>query len=158
MNDTDMYRTTLVTLLALAPLASAMAFDVEAVKTRVAGDFSKVITPAIVKAVEAQNAKHAGLTDADIKTKDSQWRAEVTASSRPMIDGVLNSGESKALKSFVGASGGFYSEIFVMDNKGLNVAQSDVTSDYWQGDEAKFQTSFGPNATFADEVEMDEST
>ena len=47
-----------------------------------------------------------------------------------------------------------------MDNKGLNVGQSDVTSDYWQGDEAKWKKTFlvGPNAVFIDKVEEDEST
>ena len=47
-----------------------------------------------------------------------------------------------------------------MDAKGLNVGQSDVTSDYWQGDEAKFQKSFGAGAgaVFVDEAEKDEST
>jgi uncharacterized phage infection (PIP) family protein YhgE len=30
----------------------------------------------------------------------------------------------------------------VKDNKGLNVGQSDVTSDYWQGDEAKWKKSY----------------
>src|SRR3546814_1455058 len=47
-----------------------------------------------------------------------------------------------------------------MDNRGLNVGQSDVTSDYWQGDEAKWQKSYqgGADAIFVDEVEMDEST
>jgi hypothetical protein len=35
-----------------------------------------------------------------------------------------------------------------------------VTSDYWQGDEAKWQKTFsmGPDAVFVDEIEKDEST
>jgi hypothetical protein len=47
-----------------------------------------------------------------------------------------------------------------MDNKGLNVGQSDVTSDYWQGDEAKWQKTYsvGPAAVFVDKIEQDEST
>lgn len=47
-----------------------------------------------------------------------------------------------------------------MDNKGLNVAQSDITSDFWQGDEAKWQNTFlkGPGAFDIGEVEEDEST
>ncbi len=51
-------------------------------------------------------------------------------------------------------------EVFVMDDKGLNVGQSAVTSDYWQGDEAKWQKSYGAGAgaIFVDEVEKDEST
>jgi hypothetical protein len=51
-------------------------------------------------------------------------------------------------------------EMFVMDAKGLNVGQSDITSDYWQGDEAKWQKSFGAGAgaVFVDDVDWDEST
>ena len=47
-----------------------------------------------------------------------------------------------------------------MDNRGLNVGQSEVTSDYWQGDEAKWKKTFlvGPNAMIIDDVELDEST
>ena len=47
-----------------------------------------------------------------------------------------------------------------MDAKGLNVGQSDVTSDYWQGDEDKWQRTYpvGPDALLIGEVEQDEST
>ena len=47
-----------------------------------------------------------------------------------------------------------------MDMKGLNVGQSDVTSDYWQGDEAKWQKTYGvgPSAVLIDEVEFDDSS
>jgi hypothetical protein len=33
-------------------------------------------------------------------------------------------------------------EVFVMDNKGGNVGQNNMTSDYWQGDEPKWKNSF----------------
>ena len=51
-------------------------------------------------------------------------------------------------------------EIILMDDKGLNVGQNDLTSDYWQGDEAKFQKSYGAGAgaVFVDAPEKDEST
>lgn len=47
-----------------------------------------------------------------------------------------------------------------MDAKGLNVGQSDVTSDYMQGDEDKWQKTYpvGPDAVFIDEVEFDDSS
>ena len=47
-----------------------------------------------------------------------------------------------------------------MDARGLNVAASGVTSDYWQGDEAKFRETFGkgPRAMHISEVEFDESS
>ena len=64
------------------------------------------------------------------------------------------------LKSKKDEAGGLFSEIFIMDAKGLNVGQSDVTSDYMQGDEAKWQNTYaaGPDAVFIDEVEFDDSS
>ncbi|MCM2475681.1 hypothetical protein HGO38_19585 [Rhizobium sp. CG5] len=116
--------------------------------------------PVIIEAIKAQNAAHASLTDADIDALDKKWRAEVDGSDRAMIDGILANAVSKLLQEKQAASGGTISEVFVMDNKGLNVGQSDATSDYWQGDEAKFQKSFGAgkDAVFVDEIEKDEST
>ena len=77
-----------------------------------------------------------------------------------MIDGVLANKPSKTLKGYKQAAGDLVTEIFIMDNKGLNVGQSDVTSDYWQGDEAKWKKTYkmGPDAIFVDSVEKDEST
>jgi len=116
--------------------------------------------PAVIQAVKAQNEKHAGLSQGDIDGLDKQWRAETDAASKPMIDEVLANSLSKYLVDQKNSAAGLVTEVFVMDNKGLNVGQSDVTSDYWQGDEAKWKQTFlaGPNAMFIDEVEMDEST
>ncbi|MBO3759987.1 hypothetical protein [Ciceribacter sp. L1K22] len=116
--------------------------------------------PAVIAAIKAQNEKHAGLSAADIDALDKKWRAEVETSDRPMISEVLGNDLSKMLQEKQAASEGTISELFVMDNKGLNVGQSDVTSDYWQGDEDKFNKSFGAgkDAIFVDAVEKDEST
>ena len=116
--------------------------------------------PAIVDAIKAQNAEHANLGDADIDALDKKWRAEAKAGSGEMIDGVLAKDISKFLTGKKEGSNGVFSEIFVMDNKGLNVGQSDVTSDYMQGDEGKWQKTYqaGPDAVFVDEVEFDDSS
>jgi hypothetical protein len=47
-----------------------------------------------------------------------------------------------------------------MDAVGLNVGQSSITSDFWQGDEAKFKNTFpnGANAVFIDEAEYNEES
>jgi hypothetical protein len=114
----------------------------------------------LVAAIKAQNAANVGLNQAGIDALDQKWRAEVEADSHPMIDGVLANAVSAFLKGKQEASGGTITEIFVTDAKGLNVGQSDVTSDYWQGDEDKFTRSFGagPAALFVDAAEKDEST
>jgi hypothetical protein len=116
--------------------------------------------PLIISAIKEQNAKHANLSDADIDALDKKWRAEVEASDKPLINATLANAVSTLLKEKQAASEGAIAEVFVMDAKGLNVGQSDTTSDYWQGDEAKFQKSFGAgkDAVFVDEVEKDEST
>ncbi len=116
--------------------------------------------PSVVEAIKAQNDKHAGLTESEIGSLDQQWRSETGADSQPFIDKVLKNALSQHLASLKAGQQGLVTEIFVMDNKGLNVGQSDVTSDYWQGDEAKWKETYlaGPNAVFVDEVEQDEST
>jgi hypothetical protein len=115
---------------------------------------------AVVAAIQAQNAAHAALTQAEIDSLDLQWRAETGAADRPLISKVLGNALSAYLKQALEHGQGVYTEIFVMDDKGLNVGQSDVTSDYWQGDEDKWQKTFpvGADAVFVDEVEKDEST
>ena len=119
-----------------------------------------ISNPAVIEAVKAQNAKHAGLSQTDIDNMDKDWRAQTDASSKPMIDAVLSNALSKFLRQQKDSTQGLVTEVFVMDNRGLNVGQSDVTSDYWQGDEAKWQKTYqaGADAIFIDEVEMDEST
>ena len=116
--------------------------------------------PLVVDAINAQNAKHAGLQPADIDALDKKWRAEVDAADKPTITEVLSSPLSKFLVEQREKSSGVITELFITDNKGLNVGQSDPTSDYWQGDEAKWQKTFqvGPGTVFVDEVEKDEST
>ena len=116
--------------------------------------------PVIVEAIKAQNAEHASISEADIDTLDKKWRAEAKAGGGDMISGVLAKDISKFLTGKKEGSNGIFSEIFVMDNKGLNVGQSDVTSDYMQGDEGKWQKTYsvGPDAVFVDEVEFDDSS
>jgi hypothetical protein len=116
--------------------------------------------PLVIDAVKAQNAENAGLSQDDIDKLDKEWRAETSATDKPLIDKVLARPLSKFLREKADETEGLITEIFVMDNKGLNVGQSDVTSDYWQGDEAKWQKTFpvGPDAIHMSDVELDEST
>jgi hypothetical protein len=84
----------------------------------------------------------------------------VGTGNQPLIQKVMSAPLSAFLSEQVAASQGRINELFVMDLHGLNVASSGVTSDYWQGDEAKYQKTYqvGPNAIFVDAIEFDEST
>jgi hypothetical protein len=116
--------------------------------------------PMIVTAIKVQNAQNAGLNQTDIDALDKQWRAESKDSQGPLISKVTQNSLSEFLRSVKDEGEGLMTEIFIMDDKGLNVGQSDITSDFWQGDEAKWQKTFSaaPKSMFVDEVEMDEST
>lgn len=116
--------------------------------------------PVLIDAITAQNAVTSAYDQAKIDALDAQWRAEVGAASKPLIDATLGNGASQYLAGVQEASAGKYTEIFAMDAKGLNVAQSTLTSDYWQGDEDKFTQSFGAgaDAVHIGEIEQDEST
>lgn len=116
--------------------------------------------PILIDAINAQNALSSGYDQAKIDELDKQWRAEVGATSKPLIDATLSNAASKYLAEVQAESQGKYTEIFAMDAKGLNVAQSTLTSDYWQGDEDKFTASFGAGAgaVHIGEIEQDEST
>ncbi|WP_424928519.1 hypothetical protein [Amaricoccus tamworthensis] len=145
---------------AFSPMANASEYD-DQLKSLVEAELLGWLNdPELISALKAQNEEHAGLTQSDIDGMDQTWRAEVGSSSTTMIDGVLSRTASVHLAEKQEASQGLVTEVFVMDNRGLNVAQSAVTSDYWQGDEDKFQQSFGngAGAIHIGEVELDESS
>ena len=111
--------------------------------------------PVIVEAVKAENAK--GKTLDDIKAMDEKWKG--TAGVADFMQALMDNPCGKRLAE-IQKSEPYFSEIFAMDNLGGNVGMTDKTSDYWQGDEAKFQKSFnnGAGAVFVDDVEFDDSS
>ncbi|MCO5731892.1 hypothetical protein [Rhizobium sp. SSA_523] len=133
-------------------------------------DAKSLVSPELVKniqsfigsdivrlSVEAQNTRLKDLKQEEIDQLDKQWRAERESADKPLIAATLSSPLSVYLSRIQGRSLGLYAEIFVMDRNGLNVGQSSVTSDFWQGDEDKFQKTFdvSGDAMFIDEPEWD---
>jgi hypothetical protein len=114
--------------------------------------------PEVIAAVQEQNAANAGITPDQIEAIDRQWRAERKVNGGPLSNAKMFNPTSQFLKGFKTAANGPIVEIFIMDNKGLNVAQTDPTSDYMQGDEDKWQKTFGagPWLTFIDKPEEEE--
>ena len=147
---------------AILTASAASAADVPpAMSHYIDNDLSAWVNdPVIVAAIKAQNAQTSGLSAEDILAKDTAWRAEVGTANTPLIKTVLDAPISSFLKEHMDKSQGRILEVFVMDSQGLNVAASGVTSDYWQGDEAKFTETYakGPGSIFVDDVELDEST
>lgn len=153
---------TTVATFALPATSLAQEHEFAEQLTELAGGLLQEVAtdPVIIGAIRKQNEQTGSHDAAKIEQLDSQWRAEVGAASKPLIDATLGTDASIVLKQIQEQSAGLVTEIFVMDAKGLNVAQSTVTSDYWQGDEDKFTLSYGAGADGINfgEIEEDEST
>ncbi|PHR22632.1 MAG: hypothetical protein COA37_10515 [Hoeflea sp.] len=133
-------------------------------------DINRLITPSVIEdmrewietdivriSIKAQNDRLKKLPQDQIDALDTQWRAERESDDKPLIAATLSNPLSVYLTRLQGKSLGLYAEIFVMDQNGLNVGQSSITGDFWQGDEAKFQKTFdvSGDALFVDEPEWD---
>ena len=134
-------------------------------------EINRLITPEVIQemrqsvetdivriSVGAQNDRLQKLPQEQIDALDAQWRAERESDDKPLIAATLSNPLSVYLTRLQGKSLGLYAEIFVMDHNGLNVGQSSITGDFWQGDEAKFQKTYdvSGDALFVDEPEWDE--
>lgn len=110
--------------------------------------------------IRAQNERYADITQNNIDDLNKQWRAEANSASQPLIAQLMGNPLSSYLIRKKAESLGLYTEIFVLDAKGLNVGQSSVTSDFWHGDEPKYQNTFirGPDAVLIDKPGFDEAT
>lgn len=116
--------------------------------------------PEIISAIQSQNTATAGFDEAHIIDLDTVWRSEVGSDNTPTITPVLNNAAAEFLRGQVAQMDGMITEVFIMDAVGLNVAASGVTSDYWQGDEAKFTETYavGADAIHFSDVDFDESS
>lgn len=150
---------TLLALLTLAGFPVVQAADEEAPASIVKMANSELAAlgsdPIIVAAVKAENAK--GKTLDQVKAADAEWQK--TAGISPFMKAMMESACGKQLAKMQTAKP-FLAEVFVMDNLGANVAMTDKTSDYWQGDEPKFTESYkgGQGAVHISKVKFDEST
>ena len=123
--------------------------DAEAAKLRAWGN-----DPVIIAAVRAQNSKR--VTISRIKELDAAWSA---GKNGELVKQVTTGACADFLRKLV-ATNARYRETFMMDDRGALVCATQRTSDYWQGDEAKWQRAFadGKGAVFIDRPRFDEST
>jgi hypothetical protein len=140
-------------------LGSAFSADAQS-----AGEVQKLLTdeaarleawgsdPAIVAAVKAQNAKR--VPAAQIQVLDERWS---TGKAEDVVRQVTTGACADRLRALLGAAHG---ETFVMDDQGAIVCATAKTSDYFQGDEAKWQRAFndGKGAVFIDRPKLDDSS
>ncbi|MEY4589474.1 MAG: hypothetical protein RL497_1550 [Pseudomonadota bacterium] len=93
--------------------------------------------PVLVAAVKEQNAKKMGL-DA-IQKRDKEWMAATGLDDQMKV--MMKNPAATELNNLE-ATKPYFFESFLMDSQGANVAMTNKTSDYWQGDEEKFTNAF----------------
>ncbi len=103
---------------------------------------SEQLSPLMVNEVfvaEVTKQNNLGRSLSDIQKICAEWSnaEEELAIMREMLTNATANELRKVLKDLPQVG-----EVFVMDNQGANVGQNALTSDYWQGDEAKWKKSF----------------
>ena len=89
----------------------------------------------LLVALEDSNQMQTALAPDVIEALDVQWRHEVSASEQPLISEIISRPASAYLRSVKELSSGLITEAILVGSAGLNAAQSDVTTDYYQADE-----------------------
>jgi hypothetical protein len=125
-----------VLLAALPPDGAAQLAKVDGLMPelrRIASD------PSVVREVKRQNAKRVPLET--LQKLDAEWTA--TPSLTPLKRRMMGNACARALYLHRDRLGrGVLAEVLIMDNQGALVGATRRTSDYWQGDEAKWLQSF----------------
>lgn len=152
-----MLRMLLVALLLFSPLSYAELTQEdlkEILAPRIEGLKFLTKNGMLLQAIREQNREERSLDD--IKKIDDEWKA----GSSPLIKELQENKAGSFLKNIIIQQADVYSEAFLTDAQGANVAAFPATSDYWQGDEEKFTASFngGEGKVFIGPMEMDEST
>ncbi|MDX1560608.1 MAG: transporter substrate-binding domain-containing protein [Marinobacter sp.] len=75
----------------------------------------------------------------DVMTIDSQWQALAPLATPEMAETILALPGSRALHAWQQSHQGLVTEVMLVNDMGTLAAMSQLTSDYWQGDEPKFQ-------------------
>lgn len=131
-------------------------------KTRVQVAFRqyhpKLMVEPVFEVLRRANQAHLTWSDAEILRLDQDWRGR-TPRGLSLIDQIASEPASVYLSRLVAAYPDSIREVFVMDARGVVVATSNPTSDYWQGDEPKWSRTFprGTPGQHIGEVAYDES-
>ena len=79
----------------------------------------------------------------EILNLDSKWQALAPSQPSELAANLLSLPTSKALAAWQASFDGLVTETFLMDEMGAVTALSQLTSDFWQGDEEKFSATVG---------------
>lgn len=112
--------------------------------------------PIVISEVKKRNSLNIPM---DIVLKiDKSWSSYPI--DHPVKKEMYETTVGKYLRTRVEFESSIFSEIFLTDNQGANITAWPITTDYWQGDEAKWRRSFnnGKGDTYIGKLEYDKSS
>ncbi len=140
-----------LTVLLLQAPASGLVKQVASARLNLAQTMAR--DPELVGAVAAKNAEKE--TAQTMERKDKEWTSRPDS---PLRKALTSSPCAQRLRKLI-ADDPMVVEAILMDGQGANVCISRGTTDYWQGDEPKWQKTFkAGQEVFVDEPAFDEST
>jgi hypothetical protein len=145
----------MVVMFALAFAGSARAQSADALQKALNREATSLASwttnKTIVDAVKQQNAKN--VAAAEVQKIDKEWQGGGAAAA---VKQATTGPCADALRTLT-SSNARYGETFVTDTRGAIVCATQRTSDYWQGDEPKWERPFTDGKAFIDRPRMDDS-
>ncbi|OZB14742.1 MAG: hypothetical protein B7X58_07435, partial [Marinobacter sp. 34-60-7] len=105
------------------------------------------LTDNLIQNVDLTTAIYSGPTTnnlTDVLTQDTLWQALAPHQPTPLAREILALPASRALARWQSEHDGLVTEVLLTNNTGALVAMSQLSSDYWQGDEPKYQEIANP--------------
>lgn len=120
-------------------------------------------TKQLAKKVQELVKNRSKLTNSEIQKLDKQWhkeRNDETDFEQTLIAKVFDTKVSRLAAEVKFNFIELVSEVIITDAQGLNIGISDIPSDYWQGDEAKYLQTVARKSKklFIDQVSYDSSS
>ena len=111
------------------------------------------LNPVLLRAVRNQNTED--LTPQLIAERDREWQAQDQLAG---LKWMLQENTAGRFLRRVVETSGLFSEAFLTDRRGANVAAFPPTSDYYQGDEDKWRLAFEQGRIQVADIGLDAST
>lgn len=107
-----------------------------------------------------QNDISAGYTESSLKIMDNSWHSEIRKVNQPLISQVMGSDLSQFLQKKKDDSSGVITDLRIIDAKGLNIAQTVISEDYWNEGKPRWDNTFKVKtyATYISDVYYSDET
>lgn len=110
--------------------------------------------------LKKKNAEMQDVSESNLMVLDNDWRSEFRKMNQPIIGQVMNNDLAQFLKNKISDAMGVYTELTVINNKGLNIAQTSLSEHYWNAGMPRWDKTFRQNsyATYISDMYYSDET